>query len=158
MIIRDAKRSDAEAACDVVRRSITELCTPDHQADAATLDAWLANKTPEAFAVWATSERHVALVAESNGRIAAYGLLNRAGTVALLYVAPEARLQGASRALLSEMEMRAQGLGLSALKLSSTVTALRFYERNGFLLAGPPEPGFGASKCYPMVKQLGSAA
>jgi hypothetical protein len=76
MIIRDAKPSDVEAACDVVRRSITELCTPDHRGDAATLDAWLANKTPEAFAEWATSERHIALVAESNGRIAAYCLLN----------------------------------------------------------------------------------
>jgi len=154
MLIREAKPSDTEAACDVVRRSIAELCTLDHRGDQATLDAWLANKTPAAFAEWATSERHIALVAEANGRIAAYGLLSRSGTIELLYVAPEARLQGASRALLAEMEARARQLGLSALKLSSSATARRFYERCGFVPAGPPEPGFGASTCYPMAKQL----
>jgi GNAT superfamily N-acetyltransferase len=157
MIIRDAAPDDAEAACDIVRRSITDLCTLDHRGDRATLDAWLANKTPESFAEWATSDRHIALVAEANGRIAAYGLLDRGGTVALLYVAPEARLQGASRALLAEIETRARELGLSALKLSSTATACRFYERCGFVSAGVPEPGFGVSQCYPMVKQLGGA-
>lgn len=157
MIIRDAKPGDTEAACDVVHRAIADLCSLDHEGDPATLDAWLANKTPKAFAEWAASDRHIALVAELHGRIAAYGLLNRGGTVALLYVAPEARFQGASRALLAEMEMRGRELGLSALKLSSTATARRFYERCGFVLAGPPEPGFGVSTCYPMVKQLGGA-
>jgi len=157
MLIRDARPDDAEAACDVVRRSIKELCTLDHRGDQTTLDAWLANKTPEAFAEWATSERHIALVAEAGGRIAAYGLLSRSGTVALLYVAPESRLQGASRALLAEMEARARELGLSALTLSSSATARRFYERSGFVSAGPPEPGFGCSTCYPMAKQLSAA-
>jgi GNAT superfamily N-acetyltransferase len=154
MIVRDARPDDTAAACDVVRRSITELCTLDHQGDRTTLEAWLANKTPETFAEWAASERHIALVAEANGRIAAYGLLSRSGTVTLLYVAPEARLQGASRALLAEMEARARKLGLSALKLSSSATACRFYERCGLLSAGPPEPGFGVSTCYPMAKSL----
>ena len=93
-----------------------------------------------------------------DAQIAGYGLLHRGGTVALLYVAPEARFRGASRALLAELEDRARKLGLSTLNLSSTATALRFYERCGFVSAGPPEPGFGASTCFPMVKQLASAA
>jgi hypothetical protein len=46
MHIRDAIDTDADEACQVVRRSITELCHRDHLSDASTLTAWLANKTP----------------------------------------------------------------------------------------------------------------
>ncbi len=157
MIVRDAKPADAAAVCDAVRRSITELCGPDHQGNHATLEAWLANKTQENFAVWCASDRHVSLVAELQAEVAGYGLLDRAGTVELLYVIPEARFQGVSRALLAEMERRARALGLRALKLSSSGTARRFYEGCGYVAAGPPEAGFGVSICYPMVKQLDGA-
>ena len=36
-LIRPAVVSDAPAACDVVRCSITDLCSEDHQGDEATL-------------------------------------------------------------------------------------------------------------------------
>ena len=115
MIVRTAGSADAAAVCDAVRRSITELCSLDHQGDEATLDAWLANKTQESFADWIASDEHISLVVELHGRIAGYGLLHRAGAVALLYVAPEAGFQGVSRALLAEIEIRARALGLRAL-------------------------------------------
>ena len=35
MEIRDAVLADAPAACEVLRRSITELCVADHQDDPA---------------------------------------------------------------------------------------------------------------------------
>ena len=44
--VRKAEPRDAEAAAVVLRRSITELCTLDHDGDADTLAKWLANKTP----------------------------------------------------------------------------------------------------------------
>ena len=37
--IRDATPDDAEAACDVLRRSISELCVADHGNDPAILNA-----------------------------------------------------------------------------------------------------------------------
>jgi len=43
---------DAPAACQVMRRSIAELCVADHQNDEAILTRWLGNKTPEIFASW----------------------------------------------------------------------------------------------------------
>jgi hypothetical protein len=47
MEIRDAETEDALAACQVLRRSITELCISDHRNDPTILGRWLANKTPE---------------------------------------------------------------------------------------------------------------
>jgi hypothetical protein len=82
--IRVAVASDAAHACDVVRRSITELCTEDHQGDGATIAAWLANKTEANFTRWIDSDRHVAPVAEQSGRVVGFGLLSRTGFVDLL--------------------------------------------------------------------------
>ena len=40
----------AEAACTVIRQSITHCCALDHGHDPTILMAWLANKTPENLA------------------------------------------------------------------------------------------------------------
>lgn len=100
---------------------------------------------------------HIALVSEADGRIAAYGLLSRNGTIALLYVAHEGQLKGAGRVLLAEMESRSRQLGLSTLKLSSSAAARRLNESRGLDSAGPPEPAFCASTNHLMAKQLGPA-
>ena len=42
--VRDAVREDAPAACEVIRRSISELCEADHRNDPEILRRWLANK------------------------------------------------------------------------------------------------------------------
>jgi hypothetical protein len=49
MRIRNAVPEDAAAACEVMRRSIAELCVADHRNDPAILERWLANKTPDIF-------------------------------------------------------------------------------------------------------------
>lgn len=53
MIIRDALAHDAQAACAVLRDSISQLCVADHHDDPEILSRWLANKTPENVAAWA---------------------------------------------------------------------------------------------------------
>jgi hypothetical protein len=52
MEIRDAVAEDAPAACQVLRRSISELCVADHGNDPAILAKWLLNKTPDIVASW----------------------------------------------------------------------------------------------------------
>jgi hypothetical protein len=47
MLNRPATPEDVPTACDIIRRSITELCTADHANDPAILQRWLANKTPK---------------------------------------------------------------------------------------------------------------
>ena len=63
-LIRRAIVTDAAGACDVVRRSISELCVEDHQGDQTTIDAWIANQTVPNFESWIRSNSTIALVAE----------------------------------------------------------------------------------------------
>src|SRR5688572_21287148 len=125
--IRKAVITDARAASDAVRRSITELCVQDHQGDGATIAAWLANKTEDQFKIWITSDRLIALVAENVDGVVGFGLMNRSGSVSLLYVSPDVRFQGVSKKLLLAMEDAARSVGLQRLTLASTETARGFY-------------------------------
>jgi GNAT superfamily N-acetyltransferase len=155
--VRRALRSDASAACEVVRRSIVELCYDDHGGDESTLTEWLANKTPANFEEWIASERHAAFVAERDRVIIGFGLLDLQGTIALLYVSPDARFSGVSKALLAALEREAIAAGIGVLKLESSITALRFYTRAGYSSTGCSAKGFGITNCQPMSRQLTAA-
>ena len=152
MQIRQAGPADAEEACTVVRRSIVELCEADHQGDAATLAAWLANKTPDNMRRW-IADNHV-FVAVENDRILAVCALKPSGELTLNYVSPDARFRGASKALLRQAEQTAAGLGVAAITLESSVTALRFYQAAGYRSAGTPTRGFGITLGHPLAKTL----
>ena len=152
--IRRAILADAAIACNLVRQSISELCVADHNGDEATLRAWLANKNESTFSRWIASDQHVALVAERRGEILGFGLLNRTGKLALLYVAPSARLQGVSTSILTELEREAIRLGLKEISLESSLTAKRFYQAKGYHSRGIPVAGFGVTNAYPMFKRI----
>lgn len=154
MLVRTALPADAASACAVVRASIIELCVADHRNDAATLQAWLANKTPENFERWIVSADHHAVVAVLDGGIVGFGLLNREGSVSLLYVGPVARFHGASTRMLQALEDQARADGLAALTLSSTTTALPFYRRRGYSTTGAARSGFGVTLAHPMARTL----
>jgi hypothetical protein len=79
MEIPDAAPEDAPAACDVLRRSISELCSADHHDDPVILGRWLANKTPEIVASWIVNPGNSVLVAVESGTILAVGSRNRRG-------------------------------------------------------------------------------
>ena len=152
--VRKAEPRDAEAAAVVLRRSITELCTLDHQGDADTLAKWLANKTPGDFLSWLAAEDNFCVVAETNKQIMGVGLLHRGGEVRLCYLAPGAQGQGSGKAILGVLEEKAREWGLRRLHLESTVSARPFYERAGYRSAGGAKPGFGISHCHPYEKIL----
>ncbi len=148
--VRKAGPTDAEAAVEVLRRSITELCTLDHHGDADTL----ANKTPRDFLSWLANEDHFCVVAEADDRIMGVGLLHRSGEVRLCYLAPGAQGQGLGKAIHVALEEKAREWGLRRLHLESTVSARPFYERVGYRSAGAAKPGFGISHCHPYEKIL----
>jgi predicted transcriptional regulator len=79
MEIRDAIPEDAPAACEVLRRSISELCGADHRNDPVILGRWLANKTPEIVASWTVRPENSVLVAVEDGSILGGGLGDRRG-------------------------------------------------------------------------------
>lgn len=154
MIMREAREEDAEAACHVLRRSITELCHVDYRGDGPTLAAWLANKTPENVRTWIGNPDNYMLVADSGGAILGVAAIQSSGRISLNYVSPNARFRGVSKALMRALEARASELGLVACTLESTGTARQFYLSMGYSEAGPSTPGFGVGLCYPMIKVL----
>ena len=154
MHIRDAVPEDAPSACEVIRRSISELCSADHHDDPVILARWLANKTPEIVASWMVDPGNSVLIAVESGVMLAVGPVTDAGEITLNYVSPDARFRGVSRALLMALEKRAQGRGNQRCNLLSTETAHRFYQAGGYVDDGPRQGKFGTSSSYPMSKEL----
>ena len=152
--LRVAKERDAEAACEVLRRSIMECCTEDHLNDQARLEPWLSNKTPDNVRQWIRTQGSYAIVAEVDGAVVGVAMMLESGDITLCYLVPEVRFTGVGKALLAELESKAFQLGLPALTLNSTKTAHAFYIRNGFESSGAPSFWHGID-CYPMVKALG---
>lgn len=151
--IRPARVQDATAACEVLRRSITELCVADHRNDPDILNPWLSNKTPDVFRSWVGRPGNSVMVAVEGERILAVGSVTDKGRITLNYVSPDARFRGVSRALLGALEARAVEQGNPRCTLASTATARRFYRANGYVEDGP-SGDVGTSLGYPMSKAL----
>jgi GNAT superfamily N-acetyltransferase len=152
--VRDATDADADAACEVMRRSITELCIQDHHNDPQILKRWLANKHPEIFRSWLARTGNSVMVAVEGGRIVAVGAVTDGGDITLNYVSPDARFRGISRRLLIALEARAGQRGNTQCTLVSTATAQRFYLANGYAEVGPAQGHFGTNSGIPMRKAL----
>ncbi len=155
--VRVAVSTDADAACNVLRRSITECCELDHQRDPAILEAWLGNKTPQMVASWFASPTNFSLVAVSEGDVVGVALLTGAGKLALCYLLPEARGQGVGKALLARVEAQALGWGVKALQLHSTATGREFFARHGYVDAGKVRSPYGVETVF-FWKQLDAEA
>ena len=143
MEIRSAVLADAAEACAVLRRSILELCFPDHGNDQALLARWLSNKTPEKVASWIAQPDHSLLVAVEDDAILAVGGVTDTGEITLNYVSPDARFRGVSKILVRALEIRAAERGNVQCTLASTETARRFYLSAGYSETGPPVILFG---------------
>jgi GNAT superfamily N-acetyltransferase len=154
MEIRDATPDDADAACDILRGSISQLCGADHCDDPAILERWLSNKTPENVAAWAAQPGNSLLVAVEGDAMLAVGSVTDAGEITLNYVAPDSRFRGVSRALLKALESRARERGNGRCTLTSTETAHRFYLSAGYIDNGASVGNFGTNSGYPMFKPL----
>ena len=134
--LRLAQVDQADEIATLLRRSITELCEPDHRNDAARIAAWVANKTPETVQGWIAHEHLSVIVADIGGAIAGVGAVSKNGEVLLLYVHPDHRFIGVSDALLEYMVSN-----YGACFLTSTLTARLFYAKRGWIKAG--ETGSG---------------
>lgn len=155
MRVRLAAPDDAEAAAMVLRRSIAELCTADHNDDPALVGPWLANKTPEIFRSWLDEPGNTVVVAvDENGRLLGVGASNGMGEITLNYVSPDARFAGVSSALMADLENRLRQNGLDVSRLTSTRTAHRFYLARGYRDDGVVVASRGGVLAQPMVKVL----
>ena len=155
MTVRDAVAEDAFAVCEVLKRSIVELCFADHRNDPALLTRWLRNKTPESVASWIAAPDSSLLVADNDAAILGVGEVTDAGEISLNYVAPEARFRGVSRGIMAALETRARERGNALCTLTGTRTGRRFYLSGGYTQEGDPILRFpGDSPGYKMTKAL----
>lgn len=154
MKMRDAVAEDAPAACQILRRSIVELCVADHRNDPDVMAKWLNNKTPENVRSWLLQPGNSLLVAVEDDAILAVGNVTDAGLITLNYVSPDARFRGVSRALIGALEARAAERGCVRCRLISTETARRFYTANGYIEDGPPITTSANISGYPLSKAV----
>ncbi|SCB59693.1 Ribosomal protein S18 acetylase RimI [Rhizobium aethiopicum] len=130
--IRVGKESDAEAAIAVLRRSITQLCSADHQDDDDEIAGWLSNKTAASWAAWINREDATVLVAELTGNVVGVGMMDGRGEILLNYAHTDARFKGISKGILLALEAQARARGIKMCVLESTRTAKKFYEDRGY--------------------------
>jgi GNAT superfamily N-acetyltransferase len=156
--VRRATAEDAEAAVEVMRRSITELCAEDWRHDPAVLARWLANKTVGNWRLWAAREDALHCVAVDGERIAGIGMVGWDGEIRLNYVAPESCRRGASTALMDHMEAALAARGVAEARLLSTHLAHPFYRRRGYVEIGHVESDYGTLDAIEMTKRLPSRA
>src|SRR5688572_12558760 len=100
LLIRPARLQDAPQAVEVLRASIAQLCTMDHQDDPETLEQWLRNKTTKSFERWLNAPGALVLVAEVAAVIRGVGMIHDSGEIRLCYICPGFERRGLGRAII----------------------------------------------------------
>jgi putative acetyltransferase len=73
------------------------------------------------------------MVAEINRRIVGFGVIvPKENEVRAIYVSPQVKRKGIGSALLRKLEELAKEKGIKKLRLESSVTAEKFYQKNGY--------------------------
>jgi GNAT superfamily N-acetyltransferase len=152
--LRRAVIEDAPAAVSLLRASIVRLCVDDHHNDPDTLALWLRNKTTLEFSKWLANPDRYLVVADNSPSIVGVGSIANTGQINLLYVQPGFQRMGVGRAVLSALEAHAVARQLSEVTLQSSLLARSFYERQGYVSTGPPQPGLGLTLAFPYMKAL----
>lgn len=157
--IRPALDADAEAAVEVLRSSIKEMCIADHNNDGPTLERWLRNKTRERFQAWRSEPDNFMVVADCDGVISGVGAIRQRGDLDLCYVHPAYQKRGIGSAILMALESQAREWGVHRIRLISTRTGRSFYEHCGYVfLPDESSPGFGVLFDYLYTKTISQQA
>ena len=153
--IRSAETGDATAACEVMRRSITEVCAPDYDNDQVIISDWLSNKTAENVSNWIRSSRTYSVVGcNQQGEIVGFSSIALTGEILLNYVLPEALHKGLGKLMLEAMESEVISKGVEEVIVVSSITAKPFYERNGYVKNGEPVMVGNLAGDFPLVKRM----
>lgn len=81
-------------------------------------------------------------------------MVTREGEIQLCDIDPEVQGRGVGKRILCALEEQAASWGFTTVVLTSSLTARRFYERNGYARRGDPVSAFGGMTAYPMAKAL----
>ena len=158
MQIRAATQADLHAVAEVHRASILALCAACYSEP--QLSQWTRALRPEGYANLLVAREF--LVAEDDGKVLGFGIVDLGESfINATYVSPVAVGHGIGRRLVEAMEQIAIDNGLNQLHLSSTLNAVPFYERLGYVQTGAGSnrlPTGVELVCVKMTKALGGAA
>lgn len=162
-LLRRGRPSDAlpilEAQRSAIRGTAASAYSP------TVIDEWapqtIARKRVEDFMRWIElGEELIVVAVDSNEHIIGFGsIVPRNSELRAVYVAAEHGRHGAGRAILARLEEMARELGMTELRMDSSVNAVPFYEANGFVSLERGEhlmPSGNRMPCVRMRKTLGS--
>jgi GNAT superfamily N-acetyltransferase len=146
--VRQLRAEDFPAISDLIRNTLLVSNLPDYDLQ-AILELSASFSQAE---IRALADRREFFVYEEEGRLE--GVIGLEGTgVYDFFVAPDRQGRGVGRALLAFVEELARRRGIEELHLSSSLTAVGFYERLGYRKTGAESHGrFG--RTLEMVKTL----
>lgn len=159
LTIRKARPGEEAHLHEAHMRSIREVCSRDHTAE--EISGW--GHRPLGNRWTAAIERDQVLVVEIDGVISGVGHLGvladqpEEGHIYALYLTPEATGMGVGAKIANLLLDYARSKGVKVVRLYSTITAHKFYQRLGFVDEGEMQTmmiGGNPVRCYPMVKSL----
>ena len=130
MRVRDYQAADAAGLADLYVRSVRGLGALRYSPEQIAAWAGLAPSAERLEALMA--DDRFRLVAEDQGRLAAFVDVTTDGLVHFLYAAPEAP-SGAASAIYAAAETRAREAGMSRLTAEASDLARGFFLRRGFV-------------------------
>jgi N-acetylglutamate synthase-like GNAT family acetyltransferase len=127
-MIREFKEGDAQGWCDVISENLLQVNSKDYPKK--VIAALLLNNTPKR--VLKKAKKKLMLVAENEKEIVGTASLTADGEVKNLFVKVLNHGNGVGSDLLKVVESRAKALGFDKVLLYSSVSAVEFYEKNGY--------------------------
>lgn len=126
---RPATGADLAALWELRTRAVRATCASHYPAD--VIETWCAAPAPVALPLLVQAGG--AVVAEENGQVLGYAILNQeTGEVDAAFVDPAHQGRGIALGLMRELEALARLRGLARMFLSASLNAVPFYERAGF--------------------------
>lgn len=153
MRLRTAQLADAEAIAALWRASIRLICAPAYGYDETIIAPWAESKTAQTVAELIACEEFF-LVADDHGTITGFLCGSFALNTFALFVDPAYQQKGIGTRLFRCYENLARVSGVRELFFHSSLNAVRFYQRQGAVVAG--EPVTEPRPCIPMRKVIQS--
>ena len=135
-----AKLSDYEEICNVMQTSARELSRKAYNDELKdTFDKFYADKTPGYIRRTLENQHSYTIVAKNKNKIVGFIQLkssNKIGNVSHLYILPGYEGRSIGTQLLGLVKERAVQLNMTKLYTESTLNALGYYEKHGFINKG----------------------
>ncbi len=137
---KEAKRTDSEEIYTVMQTSARELSRKAYSDQLKdTFDKFYIDKTPDYIRQTLENQHSYTIVAKNNNRIIGFIQIkfqNKTGNVSHLYILPGYEGNSIGTQLFGLVKERAVQLNITKLYIESTLNALSYYEKFGFLNKG----------------------